>query len=100
MEQVLILSLVTASISFTVSESKLFEAMRWKVKARSHFLGELVSCGYCIGHWIAFVLVAIYRPKLLDSWWILDYFLTILVIAWLSGIQWAAMCVLLDKAGK
>ncbi len=100
MEKVIYLSLVTASISFTVTETKLFEGLRSWVKKKSSFLGELVSCGYCFGHWIAFVLVAIYRPKLFESWWLLDYFLTAIVIAWLAGIQWVLMCLLTQKAGK
>jgi len=31
---------------------------------------------------------------------LLDYFLTALVIAWLAGVQWVLMCLLMDKAGK
>jgi hypothetical protein len=30
----------------------------------------------------------------------LDYFLTALVIAWLGGMQWIIMCLLMQKAGK
>jgi hypothetical protein len=44
--------------------------------------------------------VAIYRPRLCVFWWLLDYFLTALLIAWLSGFQRAAMCWLMEKAGR
>jgi len=47
-----------------------------------------------------FAATAIYRPRLFVFWWLLDYFLTALLIAWLSGFQWAAMCWLMEKAGK
>ena len=94
------LSLVTASVSFTVSEARLFKPLREWIKNRSSLAGELVACGYCLGHWIAFGLVAIYRPRLFQSWWLLDYFLTALVIAWIAGIQWALMCWFMEKAGK
>lgn len=100
MKDVAMLSIVTASISFTVTETKLFMPVREWVKKRNAFLGELLSCGYCFSHWIAFALVAIYRTRLFESWWLLDYFLTALVIAWLSGIQWATMGWLMEKAGK
>jgi hypothetical protein len=100
MGEVIYLSLVTASISFTVTETKLFKPFREWVKGKSAFLGELVSCGYCFGHWVAFGLVAIYRPRLVESSWFLDYFLTALVIAWIAGAQWALMCWLMTKAGK
>jgi hypothetical protein len=100
MKLVIYLSFVTAAISFTVTETKIFKAPREWTKKKSTFLGDLLSCGYCFGHWVAFALVAVYRPKLFESWWLLDYFLTALVIAWFSGLQWALMCWLMDKAGK
>jgi len=99
-EKTLYLSFVTAAISFTVTETKLFAPLRERVKRQSPFLGELISCGYCLGHWAAFGLVAIYRPRLFNAWWLLDYFLTALVIAWFAGVQWALMCRLMDKIGK
>ncbi len=100
MEKVIYLSLVCASISFTVTETKLFLPGREWVKKQSAFFGKLISCGYCFGHWVALVLVMIYQPGLFNVWRLLDYFLTILVIAWLSGFQWAILCWLLEKAGK
>jgi hypothetical protein len=53
-----------------------------------------------LGHWVAFAFVAIYHPKLFDFWWLLDYFLTALVIAWLSAFQYVLLCWLMEKAGK
>jgi hypothetical protein len=70
------------------------------VKGKNSFGGELLSCGYCIGHWVAFALVAIYQLRLFHKWWLLDYFLTALVVAWLGGFQWAFMCWLMEKARK
>jgi hypothetical protein len=100
MIRVIYLSFVTASISFTVTETKLFIQVREWVKGKNSFLGELFSCGYCFCHWAAFALVIIYQPRLFDSWCLLDYFLTALIIAWLSSLQWALMCWLMEKAGK
>lgn len=100
MEKAIYLSLITASISFTVSESKLFSLFREWAKQRFSYLGEVLSCGYCLGHWVAFGLVAIYRTKLFEFWWLLDYFLTALAIAWLAAVQWAVMCWLIEKTGK
>ncbi len=99
-EQVLWLSMANASIAFTVTEARLFRGFREWIKNRSSFLGDLCSCGYCLGHWSAFALVAIYQPRLFAGWWPLDYFLTALVIAWLSGLQWALLCCLMQHSGK
>lgn len=100
METVIYLSLATASISFTVTEAKIFKTFRDWLKSRSRFLGDLFACGYCLGHWLAFALTAVYRPRLLYIWWPLDFLLTALVVAWLAGLQWALMCLLMDRAGK
>ena len=100
MEKVIYLSFVTASLSFTMTETKIFKPVREWVKGKNSFWGELLSCGYCFGHWVALLLVAIYRPKLFESWWLLDYFFTVLVVAWLSAIQWILMCWLMERTGK
>jgi hypothetical protein len=98
--QVVLLSLVTASVALTLCETALFAGLREWVKARSAWLGKLACCGYCLGCWVAFGLVAIYHPRLFEAWWVLDYFCTALVIAWLAAFQWAALCWLTEKAGK
>ena len=100
MNTVIYLSLVTASISFTVTETKLFKPVREWTKRKNTFIGELISCGYCFGHWVAFALVAIYQPKFFELWWLLDYFFTALVIAWFAAFQWVLMCWLFEKTGK
>jgi hypothetical protein len=98
--QVVLLSLVTGSVAFTLCETRLFAAPRDWVKGRSAWLGKLAGCGYCLAHWVALGLVAIYHPRLFEAWWLLDYFLTALVIAWLAAFQWAALCWLIEKVGK
>jgi hypothetical protein len=100
MEQIVYLSLAIAAISFTVTEMKPLLPLREWVKRKNSFLGELLSCGYCFGHWTAFGLVAVYQPKLFIAWWLIDFFLTALLIAWLSAFQWIFMCWLVEKTGK
>lgn len=96
----ILLSMVTASIAFALSEATICVGLRQWAGNRSAWLERLISCGYCLGHWLAFGLVALYRPRLFDVWGGLNYFLTALVIAWLAAFQWAAMCWLMDKTGK
>ncbi len=100
MKEVVYLSFAVASIAFTVTETKLFKPFRDRVKRRNSFFGSLLLCGYCFGHWLAFILVAIYKPRLLYTWSPLDYFFTAIVIAWLSAFQWVTMCWLMKKTGK
>lgn len=100
MQVAIYLSIITASISFTVTETKIFKRLREWMKEKNAFFGELFSCGYCFGHWVAFALVAVYQPKIVVAWSPLDYFLTALFIAWLSGVQWVLMCWVMVKVGR
>ena len=110
MKNILYLSLVCASISFTITETRVFQPLRAWLNRRNAFLGKLFSCGYCLGHWVAVGLVAlvVLSGKLPAGgllfhtrvWPLLDYFFSTLVIAWFSGIQWLGMCILMNKAGK
>ena len=98
--QVALLSAVTASISYTISETKNFEPFRLWLREMNKFTGKLFSCGYCMGHWIALILVVFFQVKIFHTWWLFDYFLTIIVIAWLAAFQWVLMCLLVEKAGR
>lgn len=89
---------MTTSLAFSLYETTLFAGLRDWVKARSAWLRKLADCGYCLGHWVALGLTAICRPRLFQAWWLLDYLLTALVIAWLTAFQWATLRWLMDKA--
>lgn len=101
MLETLILSIVAALIATTISESQLFRAFRLWAKERGHLLGVFFGCGYCVSHWVALALVAIYRPRILYSnLEILDYVLTAFFIGWLSILQWASLITILKLGGK
>ena len=87
MREVVLLSVATASVAFTLSETTVFAGLREWVKGRSVWLGKLASRGYCLGHWVAFGLVAISRPRLFGAWWLPHYLLSALVIGYLVGFQ-------------
>lgn len=95
-----ILATATASIAFTVTEMKIFRGFRERMKETNSLLGELFSCSYCLGHWVAFVLVPVYGLRLMEQWTPLDYFLTALVVAWIAAAECMVMCCLMDQAGK
>lgn len=96
----IILSLIVASITYTVTRSNIFASFRLLVKHFSPKLGELVSCGYFFGHWVSFVIVGLYRYRVVEGLGILDYFLTALLVAWLNAWQWPAMTILLNYRAK
>jgi hypothetical protein len=80
MRDIAVLSLVSAAVSFFLSEAKITSVLRrgW---GRSLF-----SCGYCIGHWVSLALALWFGVSLFGS-----TLLGWIVMAWLSGVQWAFM---------
>jgi hypothetical protein len=61
---------------------------------------ELISRGYCFGHWVALMLVMVYQPRLFLACWPLDCFLTALMIVLPAELQWAPMCWFVAKVRK
>jgi hypothetical protein len=100
LEQVAVLLLATAWISFTLSESALFAPARGWLAARSSWLGKLVNCGYCTGFWVAVALVSLCQPRVCEVWAPLDYLLSAIVVAWLAAFQWALLCWLMQRLEK
>lgn len=62
LSNLIILGLATATVSTTVGSSKLFRGLRSWVATQSPFWGELISCPYCLGHWVALFAVLLYNP--------------------------------------
>lgn len=55
--EVVALGAATASISWTCTIASVFAGVREKVAARSEWLGEMLACPYCFGHYVAYALV-------------------------------------------
>ena len=85
----ILLSMVVASISFFVSHSQLLAKFReWICKhTKGAFLYNLITCCYCLGHWIATIVLIIFPMKLFGIFWPADYVLTWLAISWMAGLQ-------------
>lgn len=97
--KLLLLSMVTACISYTVTEAAVFRSFRSWIEPKK-FVGKLFHCGYCFGFWVAVVMESVFHVNLFNTWFYLDCFLAVLVIAWLSGFQWITMCCLMKFAEK
>ena len=100
MREALLLSLVAACVSFTVSETTLFASLRAAACRFNHWTGELLACGYCVGHWVTATLIVLCRPQLFPAEGWVGYGLTWLVITWLAAWQWALMCALMRWIDK
>jgi uncharacterized membrane protein len=57
--QLLAVSLIVMGLSHTIARERICEPLRARLGGRETWLGYLVSCPYCVSHWIAFILVPI-----------------------------------------
>lgn len=97
--QVAILALATAAISVTVSKAKVFSGVRERIARRSHWLGELLTCPYCTSHWVAFALVAIYRPVLVRAWFPVDLLVSAFVVVALAALLMGLILIAMPMRG-
>ena len=90
---IMLTSMVTASVSFLIIDSKLFQWFRSWVKDC-----PLFKCGICFGHWIALALVIGLKVRLFGTYWLVDIILSTLVIAWLGGLGYLFTNFFVDMA--
>jgi uncharacterized membrane protein len=57
--QLLAVSLIVMGLSHTIARERIFEPLRARLGGKETWLGYMVSCPYCVSHWIALVLVPI-----------------------------------------
>ncbi|HZJ53178.1 MAG TPA: DUF1360 domain-containing protein [Myxococcaceae bacterium] len=93
------LSAVVMGIAQTVTKERLFEPLRNRLGGRDSWLGYLVSCPYCVSHWVAFVLVpltGIYGVRVQVRWglvstlldWFLSSMLVVVIAAFMRVAFW------------
>ncbi len=89
MTKAILLSMVVASISFFISHSQLLKKFRDQicVAEKGVFFYNLITCSYCLGHWVAIVILVLFPTRLFGISAPVDYFWTWLVISWLAGLQ-------------
>ncbi len=85
--KVLSVSLVVMGLSHTIARERLFAPLRRALGGRETWLGYLVSCPYCVSHWVAFLLVPLTGTYAVDVAangeplrWVLRWFLSSVLI--------------------
>jgi hypothetical protein len=92
--RLLTVSLVVMGLSHTIARERLFAPLRQALGGRDTWLGYLVSCPYCVSHWLAFLLVPLtgtYGIDVVPRWgpvstvlrWLLSSILVTVVAAFL-----------------
>jgi len=57
--QLLAVSLIVMGLSHTIARERIFAPLRDRLGGKETWLGYLVSCAYCVSHWIALIIVPI-----------------------------------------
>lgn len=85
-----ILAFATSAVSLTISKAGIFKSSRQWVAEHNEWLGELISCPYCTSHWVSILLVALYRPAVVQSGvWLIDLAISAFtIVAMAAMISW------------
>ena len=94
---VAILSLVVASVSWTVTQEKIFEEPREWAKRKSEKASNMLfrmffyvwTCEYCFSHWVTLLVLMMTGFQLLvDDW--RGYVLAFFLLPWIAN-QWMSL---------
>lgn len=99
MLQLLFVSAVVMGLSHTVAKERIFAPLRDRLGGKETWAGYLVSCPYCLSHWLAFGLVplaGVYPIRLAVEWgvatrileWFLASILVTVIAAFLRVAFW------------
>lgn len=64
--QLFAVSLVVMGLAHTLTRERIGEPLRRRLGGKETWLGYLVSCPYCVSHWIAFLLVPLTGTYFVD----------------------------------
>ncbi len=99
MLRLLLVSAVVMGMAQTISKEKIFAPLRDRLGGKETWFGYLVSCPYCLSHYLAFVLVPLtdtYLIHIAPRWpviapvldWFLSSILVTVVAAFLRVAFW------------
>jgi hypothetical protein len=95
--KVLAVALVVMGLSHTIARERICAPLREWLGGRETWLGYLVSCPYCVSHWIAFVVVPLtgtYAVDVIPRWGVVSH-----VLRWfLSSVLVAVVAAFLRVA--
>jgi hypothetical protein len=91
--KILLVAAVTMGMSHTIAREKIFEPLRTRCGGMSTWRGYLISCPYCVSHWLAFILVPLtgaYGIQVAPRWPVvspvLDWFLSSILVTVIAAV--------------
>lgn len=97
----ILISLAVASTSMTISKSTLFSPLRIWIKNKDELCCELISCPYCVSHWISLFISLLIDITVTNSWlniYIIMFSIIALSAFW-CGLIYKSFDVMVDFDG-
>ncbi len=82
---ILYLGLATSALSVTLTKADIAKPLREWV-TRKWGPATLLSCPFCTSYWIAAPLTLVYRPFVLQSYAVVDMFVSMLAIVGVAAV--------------
>lgn len=86
--QLFVASAVVMGLAHTITRERMFAPIRDRLGGKETWLGYLVSCPYCVSHWLAFALVPLtgaHYVRVVHRWGLatdlLEWFLSSVLVA-------------------
>ncbi|WP_171962098.1 DUF1360 domain-containing protein [Bordetella trematum] len=98
----LVIAVAASSISMSLTQGELFAPLRAWAQKFGHMTGYLFQCFFCLSHWIVFLGIAIYRPQLIHSDyvlvdWIVAAFFSLTISTFTSGLMFKVFLTSMTK---
>lgn len=83
----LLVSAIVMGMSHTIAKERIFAPVRDRLGGKETWFGYLVSCPYCVSHYLAFALVpltGLYPIRVAVDWgwgtWLIEWFLASILV--------------------
>jgi uncharacterized membrane protein len=89
LRQLIVVSLIVMGLSHTITRERIFAPLRARLGGKETWIGYLVSCPFCVSHWIALLLVPLtgtYAVNVVPRWGILSDALRLVLSAILVAV--------------
>jgi len=92
----ILLSLCVSTISITITKTRIFLPLRHWAHKQGWWLGTLLSCPYCLSHWVSgffVILVNVFNPVIgiTNILWIDTVILIFATVSLVTVVNWV-MC--------
>ena len=80
------MAFAVAAVSHTIAKAHITKSFRQWARSESTIMGDIMSCPWCLSHWVSLCLVTAYKPVVLKLYMPLDLIVSLFVMVAISAI--------------